>query len=250
MVPYYTPPKYMTVSEIIKELKTNGLSPFQRNPFLLQWAWNEYKRDFEILVKKTGLIKDFNSNEINLAFHLNENEEFGYNPTLDRLELNILSFFLRINPDEDAIFYDMDFHMTALLIHELDHRLYAQEHDIIGLSEAEREEFDKEHVTELETRAWLKYSDFVKKYGKIVGDDIIICRYTGNSPMPERNDAQRIIQTCLNHAQNEMNRVKSPENYDNEAIKQANSTINRFGRILKINIEKTEHPKEVVCIPF
>jgi len=246
------PDKYRTLIESLRQLTGKGLVTFKDDFSLLQRLWDEYKLDFSDMLSKIGMEDSLNIRDCKFAFHLNENYQFSYDPTSNCLELNILSFFFHINPDDDRIFFDMDYKMAGLLIHEIDHYHYSKEHGVIGWSEDERDDFDKEHLHILEKRAYEQQLTFLKKYREICDEKIALFELMPDAKVRYLiEDIDNYLEDSISFINNTMKLVEeNAGGYIDFGGEQSRRVLNRIGKLFNIPLEQTEKPTNTILIKF
>jgi len=231
------------------------------NQALLKEAWANVKRNirryFRNYATSLGLIINA-FKKINLT--IDPNLHYGYDPEKDVLIFNLWSLFFSLTSDEFAT-PTPPWQTAGVLIHEFDHYLFFRESSMIGKTEKNYDEFNKEHLGELEKRAFhnqvtflekckknvpcetLDYKIRIRKWsadGKTTDSEIPVFRTSKNGVIDNINQAIRQYRDVLL-------RIEAGRNYDDfstkDSIEDHSKMVDLLSLPIKLGPNRKNYPK-------
>ena len=139
-----------------------------KNQNLLKETWADVKANLKHYFRNYAISLEsiFDTfKKINLT--IDPKYPCGYDPEKDILLFNLWSLFFSLTDDGFAT-SSPPWQIGGNLIHEFDHSLFFRRFNMIGKREKDYKEFEKEHLSELEKRAYSKQIDFLEKCKKNV----------------------------------------------------------------------------------
>jgi len=231
------------------------------NQVLLKKAWANIKGRLPHYFKNhvislDSIVKTFK--KINLT--INPKIDCAYDPEKDMLIYNLWSLFFSSTNDEFAT-PKPPWQIAGLLIHEYDHYLFFRKSAMIGKTEKEYEEFNREHLNELEKRAYSNQIAFLEKCKKKVPSKALtykirIRKWSPDGkpidheipviPMAKKGIINQINQVILQY-RNVLRKIEVGKGYDDfsreDSMKSHLKIIDLLSLPIKLDPSKDNYPR-------